>query len=194
MALFMSLTVFVPKQAEAQYTYGPDYTNYTSGSYYYPQYSSGYFGSGQPYNATYYYPQFDPAYSQYYQTQYQYPYYNQYYQYPSYQYPYYNPNYPYYNDDYYDYDRPLRVSCYADRQVAQPDELVTWTAYATGGSNRYKYEWNGERMSSGDNDREVTVRYRTTGTKSPEVTVRSGNKKITRECTPLTVTNRGWWW
>jgi hypothetical protein len=191
-ALFLGFSALAPEKAEAQYTYTPDYYNYSAGyGSYYPDYSSSYFGYGygQPYNATFYYPQFDPYYSQYYQQ----------YQTPYYQYPYYqNPYYPYYQypgyDDDYDYDtRPLRVSCKADESVVRTNELVTWTARASGGNGKYRYDWEGERISDNEDGKEVTVKYRSTGTKAPTVTVRSGDRKITRECTPITVTNQGWW-
>jgi hypothetical protein len=215
LAIIMVVSAFTPLFVHAQYTYGPEYT--TSGMYgsaYYPDYYQSSYQNypQQSYQDPYYYSYTsDPAYfgSQYYTPNYQtpsyypqsqypsYPYYQQYpysYQYPYSSYPYYPYPYQYYPYSHYDEDRdpPLVVSCMPDASWAPVDSYVTWTAYASGGTGRYKYDWEGERFTSKDDEREVSIRYRDTGVKYADVTVRSGDQKVTRECPAVNILRRSW--
>jgi hypothetical protein len=202
LALVMVAGISAPAVANAQYTYGPEYSTYSGSGYgyqyyptsYYPDYGSQYYQYPSYFGQTYY-PTTPQYYSyapdlNYFGPQYYYPTYpqpQQYYTPP--QYPHYPPyQYPDYDDHYYDDDyEPLRVTCKPSTYNADVNEYVTWTAKATGGSGSYKYAWVGERMDDNDDERQVTVRYRDEGYKSPSVTVKSGGQRITKACPVITV-------
>jgi hypothetical protein len=204
LALIIVAGAFTPTLVKAQYTYGPDYSTfgtagvgyqYSPSSYYYPDYSSQYY---YPQSNQYYYPTYptEPRYYSYapdpyyYGPQYYYPTYPepQQYYYPSQYYPsYYYPQYPHHNYHYDDDEEPLRVTCKVDRYEAEVGEYVTWTAKATGGTGSYRYSWAGDRMTSNDDDRQVRVKYRDDGLKSPTVTVRSGDQRVVRQCPVIVV-------
>jgi hypothetical protein len=92
-----------------------------------------------------------------------------------------------YDDDYdndydYDYDQ-LAVSCRPGVTFATTGQTVEWIAYATGGTGRYNYRWDGSDDLNGTS-RIVNKRYNRSGTKSAEVRVTSGNRTVTHQCSP----------
>lgn len=97
------------------------------------------------------------------------------------------------NGGYYENPRPnndsLYVSCDADDSYADTDDRVTWSAYATGGTGSYDYDWSGSESLDGD-DEEVTIRYDHEGTKNASVRVTSGSQSVTRSCGSIEVRDR----
>lgn len=154
----------------ANYYYQPTYNTYPDYSYQY-QYPQ-------------YYPTYQYSYPQYQYPQYQYPQYN----YATYDYPYYNQYTPH----------PLTVYCRANVNSSTPGQFVSWTAYASGGTGSYTYEWSGENVPNA-NSATISTPYYTPGTKSPTVTVSSGNRHVRQNCTPVSVIGAGsyhsprWW-
>jgi hypothetical protein len=181
------LTVFTSVASAQYYSYDQNaqyypYQSYTYPSYSYPDYSY----SSYP-NYTY------PSY----QYQYNYPSYGYQNQYPS-QYPYYYDQRPYSNYGYPSYELPsVTVYCSANVNTAYPGQMVTWTAYPSGGNGYYSFDWTGENVSN-NNSASAFATYYIPGTKSPTVTVSSGNKHIKQGCSSITVLDpqpsyRSWW-
>lgn len=81
-----------------------------------------------------------------------------------------------------DWTRPLDASCSPSTTVADTDERVTWYGYGYGGTGSYTYEWDGDEGLDGTGSSQ-TIRYDREGSKSAEITVRSGGKSITKRCT-----------
>lgn len=97
-----------------------------------------------------------------------------------------NNNDDYNNDDNYD-NYPLYVSCQANSSYISTGDRVTWTAYVSGGSGSYRYDWDGTDNLSGSS-RTTSKTYTRSGSKRASVNVRSGSREVTRECSPyLTV-------
>lgn len=68
---------------------------------------------------------------------------------------------------------PVRVSCSVNKNYADIDEAVRWTANASGGNGIYEFIWQGNSPLDGERGDDVTVRYRSAGSKLGEVLVRS---------------------
>ena len=58
---------------------------------------------------------------------------------------------------------------------------MTWQAQAYGGRGNYTYSWDGHDNLSGSG-RTRTISYHSPGSKSASVTVRSGNQRVTQQC------------
>jgi len=93
-----------------------------------------------------------------------------------------------YDDDYDDdrYDSSLYVSCYPDDSRVSVGDRVKWTASVSGGTGSYRYDWDGTDGLSGSS-RTIYETYDRTGTKSAEVTVRSGSRSVTKTCSPKVI-------
>lgn len=72
-------------------------------------------------------------------------------------------------------------SCTATPSSIRTNEKIEWKAEAAGGTGTYTYSWSGTDGLSGD-AKKVEKTYSTHGTKSAKVTITSGDKTITREC------------
>jgi hypothetical protein len=72
---------------------------------------------------------------------------------------------------------------YCVGKPSRPDEgdKVTWTANADGGTGRYEYEWSGTDGLDGD-EKTITKRYNSSGTKTARVKITSGDQSITKTC------------
>jgi hypothetical protein len=80
-----------------------------------------------------------------------------------------------YNDNnYYNNNDDIQVSCYGEPNDPQTGERVRWYADVTGGDGDYTYDWTGTNSlnSSAENP---TKTYSSTGTKKATVTVTDGN-------------------
>lgn len=76
----------------------------------------------------------------------------------------------------------LEGSCVASKSSAYPNENITWSAYATGGTGSYTYAWSGDN-SLGGTASATTTSYSSTGAKNAQVVITSGGQSITRTCT-----------
>ncbi len=76
----------------------------------------------------------------------------------------------------------LSGSCSVDDSSVDVGDSVRWRADASGGNGSYSYEWSGDYPLSGRSGSGVSVTYDSPGTKYGSVTIRSGNKSITRSC------------
>jgi hypothetical protein len=113
-----------------------------------------------------------------YQSQYQYPVYEQ----PNYYYPQYQYQQPY---QYYT-ATPLSVSCGADTTYTTIGNQVIWRAFVTGGYGNETYAWNGTDNLYGY-ARTLAKTYGYPGQKSATVTVTSGGQVASAYCPPITV-------
>ncbi len=86
-----------------------------------------------------------------------------------------------YGDNDYSYSAPLQVACYVSPNVIQEGQSATWTVTVTGGNGSYSYIWTGTGGLSG-NSRQVTKTYNNAGIKIGSVTVTSGKKSVTQNC------------
>lgn len=88
----------------------------------------------------------------------------------------------------YDYDDDynggsLGVSCYPYPSTANVDDTVIWRASPYGGNGNYHISWSGSNGLSG-NGTNITKRYSSEGTKNASVTVTSGSRTVSRNCSP----------
>lgn len=87
----------------------------------------------------------------------------------------------------YDYDynnnSPLGVSCYSMSTSASVGDTIIWRASPYGGNGNYHVTWSGTNSLSG-NGTSVSKRYNSDGTKNASVTVTSGNRTVSRNCSP----------
>ncbi len=75
----------------------------------------------------------------------------------------------------------ISLVCEADPASVLTNEPVTWSAFATGGTGSYTYAWSGDQGLSGTSS-SLMKSYTTTGVKNASVTVTSGTKTKTVEC------------
>jgi hypothetical protein len=171
LAIIAVVAATAPASAQAQsYSYDPYYSGYSAGySYAAPyDYSSSY--SNSSYSA-YRNPLYESGYPNYQYPNSQYPYYQKYQQYPQYS----NYGYP---------ETQLSVTCSANTKAAYADQPVVWTAYVSGGTGHYFFDWTGEKVDD-SNTNTIVVKYKKTGPKSPIITVHSGLQRIDRPCEPM---------
>ncbi len=77
-------------------------------------------------------------------------------------------------------DNPdLSVYCIANPGTVYEDETVNFTAYATGGTGSYSYSWSG---AVSGNSRTVSDEFDTPRTETAHVTVTSGGKTASANC------------
>lgn len=117
---------------------------------------------------------------------------NQYYNYSGYNNGYDNYNggyYSSYNSSYNSFYNSLYVSCSVNKPFAVQNEPVTWTAHASGGSNRnYNYSWSGTDGPASLNSSSINVAYGGLGIKNASVTVWSSDgQRATAYCGQVTV-------
>ncbi|HEY9583643.1 MAG TPA: hypothetical protein VJI66_01605 [Candidatus Paceibacterota bacterium] len=84
-----------------------------------------------------------------------------------------------YDDDY--YDNNLSVSCSVNTSFAPAGTRVVWDAQVYGGIGSYRYEWTGTDNFRGYS-RSQDFSYTSPGPKYASVTVHSGNRRMTRQC------------
>ncbi len=75
----------------------------------------------------------------------------------------------------------LYVSCSPSTYSAYINDVVTWSATASGGSGAYTFEWSGTNLGSSGGS-SVSTRYGSSGSKYATVTVRSGTQTATQSC------------
>lgn len=75
----------------------------------------------------------------------------------------------------------LYVSCSPSTYSAYINDLVTWSASASGGTGTYTYEWSGTNIGSTGGS-SVSTRYGSSGSKYASVTVRSGTQTASQSC------------
>ena len=76
---------------------------------------------------------------------------------------------------------PLVVSCFATPSTVDQGKEILWTANATGGNGTYTYSWSGDGGIAGSGKTKSKTYY-TPGTKNASVTVTSGDKTKTANC------------
>ena len=86
---------------------------------------------------------------------------------------------------------PLSGSCDVSPDNASPEETVTWTADASGGTTPYTYQWNLENSDDDSNQKTVTTNYSSSGSFDGTVTITDNQgDSINRTCT-VDVTENG---
>lgn len=76
---------------------------------------------------------------------------------------------------------PVVVSCTPSTSNSQNGQSVTWYAYVSGGNGNYSYSWSGtDGLSGGGNSQSRS--YSSSGTKNAHVTVTSGDKSASADC------------
>ena len=79
------------------------------------------------------------------------------------------------------YVPPVMVSCTPNTYNAQTGQNVVWSAAVSGGSGNYSYSWSGtDGLSGGGNSQSRS--YSSSGTKNAHVTVTSGGKSASADC------------
>ncbi|MDP3882667.1 MAG: hypothetical protein Q8Q48_01270 [Candidatus Staskawiczbacteria bacterium] len=75
----------------------------------------------------------------------------------------------------------LNVSCSPSKELLDINEIVTFTAQASGGSGNYNYSWSGD-CSQSTNYSNCTRSYESSGIKKTTVSVTSGDKASSSVC------------
>jgi hypothetical protein len=78
-------------------------------------------------------------------------------------------------------DNDLSAVCYANPTNATVNQVVTWTVTANGGTGGYSYNWSGTDGLTGYNQY-TSRQYNYVGTKTAYVTVTSGGRSVTANC------------
>lgn len=79
------------------------------------------------------------------------------------------------------YPTLLSASCSPSVSYAKTGNVITWTAYPTGGNGIYTYIWSGSDGFSGG-QKSVVTSYRSTGPKYATVTIYSAGRSTTISC------------
>lgn len=82
----------------------------------------------------------------------------------------------------------LSAVCYANPTSANINQTVTWSVTPNGGNGSYSYNWSGTDGLSGYGQY-TTKQYGYSGTKSAYVTVTSGGKTVTANCSMVVYGN-----
>ncbi len=75
----------------------------------------------------------------------------------------------------------LTAVCYANPTNANINQVVTWSVTSNGGTGAYSYSWSGTDGLTGNNQY-TSRQYNYPGTKTASVTVSSGGRSITTNC------------
>ncbi len=75
----------------------------------------------------------------------------------------------------------LNVSCSANPSSVNVGDSVSWSATASGGNGSYTYSWSGTDGLSGSSSY-LSKTYSTAGTKAGTITVTSGKKTVSKNC------------